>query len=91
MKGYIFEHLHCYDKSDLICKLEPCWEYTRITILISSDHTEGSEVVRSRLYSHLPSFLICLFGLLLYFHGKQLRSCRGSHLLINHTVPRQPS
>ena len=34
--------------------------------------------------------IICLFDLVLYIHGKQLRSCRDSQLL-NHTVLRQVS
>ena len=32
----------------------------------------------------------CLFDLMLYIHGKQLRSCWDGQLL-NHTVPRQAS
>ena len=34
--------------------------------------------------------LKCLFDLLLYIHGKQLRSCPEGHLL-SHTVPGQAS
>ena len=34
--------------------------------------------------------LFCLFDLMLYIHGKQLRSCLDGQLL-NHTVPGQAS
>ena len=60
-------------------------------IVSRSDNMDETVLHVHTLSYILASKLFCfdLFDLLLYVHGKYLRSCRGGQFL-NHTVPKHP-
>ena len=72
--------------------------YSKHVHVIDSHHLEASsfywlntvsEIELWSFYSMVNTYTI-LFDLMLYVHGKQLRSCQDCQLL-NHTVPGQAS
>ena len=65
-------------------------------MIIQSDVFNDKDIMAAKTFELLiliksqQSLFVCLFDLMLYIQGKQLRSCHDGQLL-NHTVPGQAS